>query len=604
MRLRTLLALAFAFVALAVSLCCALTAQVLTSARMEQRTGAEMANLAGQVRNLFDHTMYSRWRDIKILATVAETAGPTADDRRAWLDAMRKTFPAYAWIGFADLNGTVTAATDRTLEGASVAGRAWFGAGLNGSFVGDLHQAILLAKQLPVSPDGAPWRLIDLSAPVYDANHRLTGVVGAHLGWSWARTLAHSVLDPVLAHNPTTDILVVDQGGTIIIGPPELQDTRLPDRPTLWHGGLGTDADAADASMAEGFALETWPDGHQYLVGASRTTGMEDYPGLGWTVLVRQSAETAFASAHRLARELLMAGALLAATAAVLGWFTAWRIGRPLLMLADAADGLSRSPGLRPLPEAKGTEEVRRLSLALRHMLDVIASRDREVAETNQNLECRVAERTHQLETARRAAEAGSRAKSRFLAGVSHELRTPLNGILGYAQLLQLEGGLNERQASRLDAMLGAGHHLLEMINRVLDISAVEAERVELRPMPLDLAELARTCLDYVRPAADAKGLALLFTEPPRGLPSPLADPTRVRQMLLNLLGNAVKFTASGRVELRLSMAACGTAIRIDVADTGPAFPRSAAIACSGTMTGWTHMPPKDRAWASPYRPG
>ena len=80
------------------------------------------------------------------------------------------------------------------------------------------------------------------------------------------------------------------------------------------------------------------------------------------------------------------------------------------------------------------------------------------------------------LARAKDRAERASRAKSRFLAGVSHELRTPLNGILGYAQLLRLEGGLNAAQAGRVDAMLEAGRHLLEMINRVLDLSEVEAE--------------------------------------------------------------------------------------------------------------------------------
>ncbi len=177
------------------------------------------------------------------------------------------------------------------------------------------------------------------------------------------------------------------------------------------------------------------------------------------------------------------------------------------------------------------------------------------------------------LERARDEAERASRAKSRFLAGMSHELRTPLNGILGYAQLLRLEGGLSGAQSARVDAMLGAGQHLLQMINGVLDLSQVESERLDLHAAEIDLRSTAAACLDLVRPAAVMKGLTLGLAVVPDVPRCIMADPMRLRQILLNLLGNAVKFTACGSVELRLDQAADGTALRIEVADTGPGIP-------------------------------
>ncbi len=154
------------------------------------------------------------------------------------------------------------------------------------------------------------------------------------------------------------------------------------------------------------------------------------------------------------------------------------------------------------------------------------------------------------LEAARDEAEEASRAKSRFLTGITHELRTPLHGIIGYAELLSLEGGLNSTQAGRVAAMMAAGEHLLGMINAVLDLSQIEADRLELYPDEIELSGFARICLDVVRPAAEAKGLALILAaEGPLRL---IADPTRLRQVVINLLGNAIKFTPTGSVELRL----------------------------------------------------
>jgi CheY-like chemotaxis protein/HPt (histidine-containing phosphotransfer) domain-containing protein/anti-sigma regulatory factor (Ser/Thr protein kinase) len=176
------------------------------------------------------------------------------------------------------------------------------------------------------------------------------------------------------------------------------------------------------------------------------------------------------------------------------------------------------------------------------------------------------------LAEARDRAEKASRAKSRFLAGISHELRTPLNGILGYAQLLRREGGLNPIQEQRVDAMLGAGQHLLAMINRVLDLSEVENERFELKPAEVELTTLAQGCLDQVRPGAEAKQLTLrlvVIEDAPRFL---ITDPTRLRQVLLNLLANAVKFTTEGSVELWLSAGTQGS-VRAAVVDTGPGVP-------------------------------
>ena len=188
---------------------------------------------------------------------------------------------------------------------------------------------------------------------------------------------------------------------------------------------------------------------------------------------------------------------------------------------------------------------------------------------TNDNLD----RLSRHLAKARDRADQANRAKSRFLAGMSHELRTPLNGVLGYAQLLHMEGGLTATQTMRVDSMLEAGKHLLQMITRVLDLSEIESEHIELQASEFDVRAVAETCLDLIRPAAEAKHLALSLVVAPGAPRELVADATRLRQVLLNLLGNAAKFTSQGAIELRLRPWADGAQLRIEVADTGAGVP-------------------------------
>jgi signal transduction histidine kinase len=179
------------------------------------------------------------------------------------------------------------------------------------------------------------------------------------------------------------------------------------------------------------------------------------------------------------------------------------------------------------------------------------------------------------LASANRELSQATRVKSEFLANMSHELRTPLNAILGFSGLLseQLAGKMNDKQTRFLRNIHEAGEHLLELINDVLDLSRVEAGKLELRPEVLTLDVLLEPVSAAGRTAALAKDV-LYTTEALTAAPIFL-DPTRVRQILFNLVSNAVKFTpAGGRVTLRASCE--GRELRFDVADTGVGIPEAA----------------------------
>lgn len=165
-------------------------------------------------------------------------------------------------------------------------------------------------------------------------------------------------------------------------------------------------------------------------------------------------------------------------------------------------------------------------------------------------------------------AEAASRAKTEFLSRISHELRTPLNAVLGFTQLMQVDqrDPPSEGQRQRLKLVLESGTHLLQMINDLLDLSRAETGELGLRLAPVPLAPLAQECLAMLQPTADAAGVALLPALD--AAPTVMADATRLRQVLLNLLGNAIKYNRAGG-QVLLGAAAQGGQGVIEVRDSG-----------------------------------
>jgi signal transduction histidine kinase/CheY-like chemotaxis protein len=192
-------------------------------------------------------------------------------------------------------------------------------------------------------------------------------------------------------------------------------------------------------------------------------------------------------------------------------------------------------------------------------------------------LEETVQERTKELSDARNAAESANRSKSAFLASMSHELRTPLNAILGFSSMMRNDINLSKKQSESLDIINRSGENLLKLINNVLDISKMESGRVTLAESQMDLWLLLKEMNSLMDAPAAAKGLNFSVQQP-EDLPEYIiADEGKLRQILINLTGNAIKYTAKGSVILRSRIVAREKSgkmrLRFEVCDTGPGIP-------------------------------
>jgi signal transduction histidine kinase/DNA-binding response OmpR family regulator len=262
-------------------------------------------------------------------------------------------------------------------------------------------------------------------------------------------------------------------------------------------------------------------------------------------------------------------------------------VADPIIQLAEVAKAVSREKNYAVrAPRTNGSGELTILIDSFNEMLVQIQQNESALREARDDLEQRVMERTAELERAKREVETfsfsilrakeelerSSKFKDQFLSTMSHELRTPLNAVLGFSELLTEEryGPLNERQQRYVKHIHTGGKHLLRLINDILDLSKIEAGRLELTfenvPVPTSFAEV----VDIMRSLADKKSQTLL-QEAPSGL-SVRADPTRFKQVLMNLIGNAIKFTPEGG-DIRLLAHRLDEGVRVEVRDSGPGIP-------------------------------
>ncbi|MBX3656628.1 MAG: response regulator [Ramlibacter sp.] len=461
------------------------------------------------------------------------------------------------------------------------------------------YLAAMVAKDRTFSPVrvSAERRqlMVTLSQPIYDVDGGAAGVFAVDL---YLQPLADVLRTQRISSHGAA--FVVDEKGALIAssagdalyqgreGSVELRSPRDSANAIIrtayaalevMHANRRSDTVATDTS------LQRLPMGDQTLLMVQRPFG--EALGLRWTLVVAapQSDFTVeIRRAWQFSLELMACLVGLAAIAAVL---IARGLGRRLLGLNRAAEQLGRGE-IPVIDQRTHIREIRQLSTVLHDSAEQLQSyRDQVRAdaqalqEANETLESRVAQRTAELEASREEALAAARAKAAFLATMSHEIRTPLNGVVGMSTLL-VETPLNAEQRDYLQTIRLSSDQLLAVINDILDFSKIESGKLDLESEPLGVRSVVEEACDIAAPRAREKGLELIIDIPDPhsgGIPPAiLGDVTRLRQVLINLINNAVKFTARGDVTVQartLQELSEGSQVILEfrVADSGIGIP-------------------------------
>ncbi|WP_096153524.1 sensor domain-containing diguanylate cyclase [Bacillus sp. FJAT-45066] len=346
-----------------------------TTEQVKSEIGDSLASVAYVMADKLDHFMWARYGEVQVLSTLnAFKEFDDAEETQNLINELQRNFPSFSWIGFTDENGIVQVSTGNILEGVDISSRPVFTESQKETFIGDVHDAVLLSSLLP-NPSGEPLQFVDISTPIFNDDDEFKGVLATHLSWEWSKEAQAVVVSSLKEqYKNQLDILIISSfDNTVLLGPEELVGQSL-ELDSIEQSRLGENE----------WAVELWPDGKKYVTGYAYGAGYAEYPGLGWTVLVRQPESIAFEAVKELRHSILWSGVVGALVFAFLGWILAGRISKSLRQLSKYADEL-RTGKRKDIPVQKGINEIEVLSTSLRELVQSLTKTEGKLGEM-QNL--------------------------------------------------------------------------------------------------------------------------------------------------------------------------------------------------------------------------
>jgi signal transduction histidine kinase/CheY-like chemotaxis protein len=539
--------------------------------RLEYEAGGHVQEAVARVGEELNHYIDRNQAGLVAFSNVLDADFLDETTTQVWARKFHALYPAFRTLSFIDTKGILIVADPKvgtnglSVLGSSLADRQYVQQTIatGQPFVSDVF---LGRRETGADP------IVMLTVPIYNRKHQMAGLVCGSLRCSSFQQLLDSI-----SYMKQGELLILDQRRRVIFasaGAPFEPLENLSASPVLAAAARSaTKAFQTDRKSPEGRA-------EQRLTGLTRTKA-------GWTIVLSQplGVIVAESTSYYLITAIWVLIGLLIST------FGARQLSksltRPVEGLAERIGrGVIDGGALTPteLPANAPLEIVQlvhdfdemavRLSDSYRQLQSALSDRGRlndELANVLNDLETRVRVRTAELADAKEHAEEASRLKSEFLANMSHEIRTPMNGFMGMLDVL-LETPLSEEQRDFVDTARISAGSLLEILRDILDFSKIEAGRMELDPVPISVAALVEETVRANELVAARKGVDLRRTTF-RNVPDMLiGDPVRLRQVLLNLVSNAIKFTKDGSIEVSASLdqSEGDTAIlRFSVKDSG-----------------------------------
>jgi len=367
--------------------------------------GGSVHDFAAALAAVIADNLKERQREIVLLAQSPffQSASLEAPQLKEHLDRVKKSYPHYTWIGVADIEGVVRTSTGDLLRGASVKGHPWFMFGLAGSYLGDLHQALLSSKQLPPSTEGEALHLIDFAAPLVSPEGQLRGVLGTHADWRWIADVI-KVVKPTEVPQSSLDILIINSENRVIF--PKRLDGKL--------------KVPSDVRVDQPFGVTTWDDGVEYVSSMVNIDEQHETKSMGWRIIVRQPTAQTLRDVDAL-QNVIQATIIFSIIVFLsLLWWGATRISTPLRQLSAQARRIERGAETKPMKINTMALEVSELATALFSMAATLLDRKNALAQNNARLEETVAIRTAELERANR--ELQRLARNDALTGLPNRL--------------------------------------------------------------------------------------------------------------------------------------------------------------------------------------